>query len=680
MKFKTLLWSIMTVLAFSVTAVGCSDDDDVKPAPAPGPDSSDKVPVLALSGSTLEMAAEGGEASMAFTVENPVEGVTPKASCGSGWLQNINAELNGDKGRVVFTATKNEGEAREATVTLRYQGAESVNFTVKQVAAGTKPEPEPDPEQPGEGPKVEISATYDEGQKVLLVDMICTSKNADKALFAVVPATAIDESVSLEEFMESPQSFAKTLSDEKLAALNGEGIKNEPAVTWEPDMDGMQVAAIVLAKNANGKTVARADAQLGNGGAQPPIPGDGPQVSFSGYIGDYEVLFHAKSATKNVASGEIIVMLKEEFDGILAGVNNDFNKAADKLAGQGQALKPVWCEQINSDNGMEFYISCGDPTIILSAMLLVYDADHHRTVAYTVADKEQTPSENSDTGKIEMDFQTEVSSNTYRLTVYCTTKNSTEGWLAWRHTDAFEEMMSKNNGSLEATMDELKTMKDNSQKFEDFWVRNANKPGKGLVMTLEARPGEKMTFLVELSNRDGRLVKRADCVAKDPYQGKSEVKALDDQKFSDLVWDYKANPSQFTFKGNRPCVLDFGAPAWCGWCQELEPVMAQLSAEFKDQVDFYTIDTDYHKGAYRCFKSLFRTDGIPVLAVVDRNGNCKVIGGYLPADKLRIQIKIALNAKTSRTVTAMPAQDLPCNYVSLASFNPVKKMMDRCLF
>ncbi len=680
MKFKTLLWSIMTVLVFSVAAVGCSDDDDVKPAPTPDPDPSGKTPVLTLSGSTLEVAAEGGEASMAFTVENPVEGVTPKASCGSGWLQNINAELNGDKGRVVFTATKNEGEAREATVTLRYQGTESVNFTVKQVAAGTEPEPEPEPEpeQPGEGPKVEISATYDEGQKVLLVDMICTTKNADKALFAVVPASAIDESISLEEFMESPQSFAKTLSDEKLAALNGDGIKSEPAVAWEPDMDGVQVVAIILAKNASGKTAARADAQLGNGGAQPPIPGEGPQVTFKGYIGDYEVLFEAKSSTKNVASGEIIVMLKEEFDGILAGANNDFNAVADQMAGQGQALEAAWCEQINGDTGMEFYLQCADPTIILSAMLVVYDADHHRTVAYAVADKEKTPSESSDTGNIEIDFTGEASSNTYLLTVFCTTKNCTDGWLAWRFTDALNEMVAK--GSLESAMDELKTMSNNSQKFEDFWVRNANNPHKGLKMSLEARPGEKMSFLVELSNRDGRKVARVDLVAEDPYQGKSEVKALDDKKFSDLVWDYNANPSKFTFKGNRPCVLDFGAPAWCGWCQELEPVMVQLSAEFKDQVDFYTIDTDYHKGAYQCFKSLFGTDGIPVLAVVDRNGNCKVVGGYLPADKLRLQIKIALNAKTSRTVTAMPVQDQPRNYVSLSSFNPVKNMMDRCLF
>ena len=95
------------------------------------------APTIAADGIVLEADATSG--SIAFTVTNPVEGqsVTAALEEGVDWISNLEVGTSA----VTFDCTANTGtEARTATITLSYEGAESVAVTVRQKEPDAVPE------------------------------------------------------------------------------------------------------------------------------------------------------------------------------------------------------------------------------------------------------------------------------------------------------------------------------------------------------------------------------------------------------------------------------------------------------------------------------------------------------------------------------------------------------------
>lgn len=108
MKLKNLFYFL---LALPLVFAACGEN----PEPEPGPEVKD--PVLTLTcDNPLVFEAEGGEATIAYAIENAVEGVELQASCEAAWVENVTVAEN-----ITFTVAANDAEdAREAVLTVVY--------------------------------------------------------------------------------------------------------------------------------------------------------------------------------------------------------------------------------------------------------------------------------------------------------------------------------------------------------------------------------------------------------------------------------------------------------------------------------------------------------------------------------------------------------------------------------
>ena len=123
------------LLALPLAFAACEEtpSEVEKPVEKPIEKPVEKDPVLTLtSNAVLNFEAEGGEAEITYTLENPVEGTDVTATCEANWVKAVAA----DKVRVTVEA--NEGEAREAKVVVAY-GDLNFEVEVKQAAKADAP-------------------------------------------------------------------------------------------------------------------------------------------------------------------------------------------------------------------------------------------------------------------------------------------------------------------------------------------------------------------------------------------------------------------------------------------------------------------------------------------------------------------------------------------------------------
>jgi len=80
-----------------------------------------------------------------------------------------------------------------------------------------------------------------------------------------------------------------------------------------------------------------------------------------------------------------------------------------------------------------------------------------------------------------------------------------------------------------------------------------------------------------------------------------------------------------TKASGKPTVVDFWAP-WCAPCRMTKPVLEKLAGEYKDEVDFWPINTDEYQGLLQELKIY----GIPTVLLIQDG---KIAGRFTGAQR-----------------------------------------------
>jgi thioredoxin len=96
------------------------------------------------------------------------------------------------------------------------------------------------------------------------------------------------------------------------------------------------------------------------------------------------------------------------------------------------------------------------------------------------------------------------------------------------------------------------------------------------------------------------------------------------QTFREKVWDYQANPDQWVYSGDLPCVVDFYAD-WCKPCKMVAPIMDELADHYKGRVVIYKVNTDKE----RELASVFQVSSIPSILFAPVDGKPALQPGAL---------------------------------------------------
>ena len=117
------------LLAMPLAFAACEEPEQGTDKPV------EKTPVLNVTETTLDFEAQGGAGVINYTVENAVEGTEVEATSAADWVADLTVAET-----ITFNVAANDGEAREATITVAY-GELSKSVTVKQAAKGEEPKP-----------------------------------------------------------------------------------------------------------------------------------------------------------------------------------------------------------------------------------------------------------------------------------------------------------------------------------------------------------------------------------------------------------------------------------------------------------------------------------------------------------------------------------------------------------
>ena len=85
---------------------------------------------------------------------------------------------------------------------------------------------------------------------------------------------------------------------------------------------------------------------------------------------------------------------------------------------------------------------------------------------------------------------------------------------------------------------------------------------------------------------------------------------------------------------NGVCVVDFFA-TWCGPCNMLGPVFAELGEEMKDKARFVKVDIDESLE----IAQQFNVSTVPTMIIFKDGKPVETLIGFMPKNKIEMQVK-----------------------------------------
>ena len=115
-------------------------------------------------------------------------------------------------------------------------------------------------------------------------------------------------------------------------------------------------------------------------------------------------------------------------------------------------------------------------------------------------------------------------------------------------------------------------------------------------------------------------------------KGDETMKAtnLTKEDFLTKVMDYKNNPTEWKYLGDKPAIIDFYA-SWCGPCKMLAPIMEELAKEYDGKMYVYKVDTE----AEQELAQIFGIRSIPSILFIPMEGKPMMTQGALPKTELK---------------------------------------------
>ncbi|MFA9389245.1 MAG: thioredoxin family protein [Prolixibacteraceae bacterium] len=92
--------------------------------------------------------------------------------------------------------------------------------------------------------------------------------------------------------------------------------------------------------------------------------------------------------------------------------------------------------------------------------------------------------------------------------------------------------------------------------------------------------------------------------------------------FLSKVMDFEKNPTEWVFKGDKPCIIDFYAD-WCGPCRITSPILEELAQEYSGKINVYKVNVDNEKE----LSQIFGISGIPAFLYCPMEGKPSMTSG-----------------------------------------------------
>ena len=111
-------------------------------------------------------------------------------------------------------------------------------------------------------------------------------------------------------------------------------------------------------------------------------------------------------------------------------------------------------------------------------------------------------------------------------------------------------------------------------------------------------------------------------------------------EFLSKVANYEANPTEWKYLGDKPCIIDFYA-SWCGPCKTIAPILEDLAKEYEGQIYVYKVNTEEEQE----LAGAFGIRSIPTILFCPMVGAPQMAQGAMPKDSFKQAINEVLLKK-----------------------------------